>query len=125
MKTGQLCAWLWKGLCLPGRSGEPSFPANPRTSLGGDGAATVSLGRPVFINSKWFREEKQKAGKQSQIKKFRRAFLKELPLIMKKVNFHHVKWQIHTFLSLNSLTSQIATLQHTWELSYPLERCWV
>lgn len=41
---------------------------------------------------------------------------------MKRVKVHHVKWQIHTFLSLNSLTSQLATLQHTWELSYPLER---
>lgn len=57
---------------------------------------------------------------QAITKKLRRAFLKELPLIMKKVKVHHVKWQIHMFLSLNSLTSQIATLPHTWELSYPL-----
>ena len=48
MTTGQLRAWLWKGLCLPGRRGEPSLPAKPRASLGGYGASTVSLGQPVF-----------------------------------------------------------------------------
>lgn len=106
MKTGQLRAWLWKGLCLPGRSGEPSFPANPRTSLGGDGAATVSLGRPVFDKLKMVQRRKTKSWQAITNKEVQKGF-------SERITSHHEKSELPSCQMANTYVFKLEFLDIT------------